>query len=117
MLADDAALAITAVANTQANRHLTFRVRGTEDLGRHHLQGALVFLLSLGLTSGALGALHLLASDPARPIELGVLVVANLVATAVRYLALRNWVFSGSPGSPRRRASAWQLVMSALRSH
>ncbi len=114
--ANAAALAITAVGNTQANRHLTFKVRGAADLGRHHVQGLLVFLLSLALTSGALGGLHLVASAPGHLVELGVLVIANLVATAVRYLALRNWVFSGPPAGPKRRRSTWRLVLAAVRS-
>lgn len=115
--ANAAALAITAVGNTQANRFLTFKVRGNEDLGRHHLQGFMVFLLSLGLTSGALGLLHLMAGTPGHFLELSVLVVANLVATAVRYLALRNWVFTGAKKEPVRRTSTWRLLLGALRSH
>ncbi|MDQ8044066.1 MAG: bifunctional glycosyltransferase family 2/GtrA family protein [Solirubrobacteraceae bacterium] len=116
--ANAAALGITAVANTQANRYLTFKVRGSEDLGKHHMQGFLVFLLALALTSGALGALHLIDATPSRWVQLTVLVVANLVATALRYLALRNWVFDGSGQAKqprRRRASTWELVMTAFR--
>ena len=52
------ALALTAVANTAANRRLTFGVRGSGALARHHLQGLAVFGLALGLTSGALWVLH-----------------------------------------------------------
>ncbi|MDO9356926.1 MAG: bifunctional glycosyltransferase family 2/GtrA family protein [Solirubrobacteraceae bacterium] len=117
--ANAAALAVTAVANTQANRFLTFKVRGAEDLGRHHVQGLLVFALSLALTSGALGALHLVAPGSGHLLELGVLVVANLVATAVRYLALRNWVFdrTAAAPAPTRRIPTWRLVLGALRSH
>lgn len=92
--ANAVAIAVTAVGNTQANRRLTFGVRGRRELGRHHLQGLAIFVLTLALTSGALAVLHLLASDPARGTELAVLVGANLVATVVRYLALRNWVFA-----------------------
>ena len=46
--ANAVALAITAVANTQANRWLTFGVRGRAGLIRQHLAGALVYLLTLG---------------------------------------------------------------------
>jgi putative flippase GtrA len=113
--ANAAALAITAVGNTQANRHVTFKVRGSADLGRHHVQGLIVFLLSLAITSGALGLLHLVSSAPTRAIELAALVGANLVATAVRYLALRNWVFATKPR--RRRASTLELVLTAFRTH
>ncbi len=38
--ANAVALALTAVANTQANRRFTFGVRGRQDLVRHHLSGA-----------------------------------------------------------------------------
>ena len=45
VLASAAALAITAVANTAANRRLTFGVRGREGLARQHLAGLVVFML------------------------------------------------------------------------
>ncbi len=88
------ALALTAVANTQANRRLTFGVRGRSGLVRQHLMGAVVYVLTLGLTSGALAVLHDLVSDPARALEVAVLIVAGVCATVTRYLALRAWVFA-----------------------
>jgi putative flippase GtrA len=87
------ALLVTTVANTAANRRYTFGVRGGGH-GRHQLQGLAVFVLGLGLTSGALGLLALAAADPGRGIELAVLVVANLLATALRFVLLREWVFA-----------------------
>ena len=66
---------------------LTFGVRGREDLARHHVRGALVFVLTLALTNGALAVLHGLDPDPARALELGVLVAATLTATVTRYVA------------------------------
>lgn len=113
--ANAAALAMTAIGNTQANRHLTFKVRGREELGRHHLQGSAVFVLTLAISTGVLGLLHWLWPAPAQAIELIALTGANLLATIVRYLALRNWVFAA--GSPKRRASTLQLVLAALRGH
>ncbi|MEH3054716.1 MAG: bifunctional glycosyltransferase family 2/GtrA family protein [Patulibacter minatonensis] len=112
--ANAAALAITAIGNTQANRHLTFRVRGTEDLGRQHLQGSVVFLLTLALSTGVLGALHRAWSSPPQLVELGALIGANLLATAVRYLALRNWVFAAG-GAAGRSPSTASLLMRSLR--
>jgi putative flippase GtrA len=88
------ALALTAVGNTAANRAFTFGVRGSEQLVRHHLRGALVFILTLALTSGALAVLHGLDPAPARAIELAVLVAASVTATITRYIALRTWVFA-----------------------
>ena len=62
--ANAAALALTAVGNTAANRRLTFGVRGREDLVRHHVRGAVVFVLTLALTNGALAVLHGLDASP-----------------------------------------------------
>jgi putative flippase GtrA len=102
--ANAAALAITAVANTQANRALTFGVRGRTGLLRQHAMGAVVYVLTLGLTSGALAVLHGLDPRPATGVELTVLVAAGICATITRYVALRTWVFArgGSPSLVRR---------------
>jgi putative flippase GtrA len=91
-----AALLTTAIANTAANRRLTFGVRGPRHRGRHQLQGLGVFVLGLGLTSGSLALLHAATDRPARSTELAVLVLANLAATVVRFVLLRNWVFRRS---------------------
>jgi putative flippase GtrA len=88
------ALALTAVANTQANRRLTFGVRGRRGLLRHHFQGALVFLLTLALTSAALDVQQAAAPHAPRLVELAVLVVASVCATVTRFVALRSWVFA-----------------------
>jgi putative flippase GtrA len=87
------ALLVTAVANTAANRRLTFGVTGRDGAGRHQLQGLAVFLLGLALTSGSLAALHAATTVPDRRLEIAVLVLANLAATVLRFLLLRAWVF------------------------
>jgi putative flippase GtrA len=99
--ANAVALALTAVANTAANRRLTFGVLGREGLLKQHAAGAAVFFLTLGLTDGALGVLHAAAPHAGRGAELAVLIGASLVATVTRYVALRTWVFAGA----RRRAA------------
>lgn len=86
------ALLVTAVGNTAANRRFTFGMRGNAGAGRHHLEGLVVFGLGLGLTSGSLALLHTLA-DAGRAVEIVVLIAANLAATVLRFLLLRNWVF------------------------
>jgi putative flippase GtrA len=86
------ALLVTAVANTAANRRFTFGVRGG-GAGRHQLQGLAVFGLGLALTSGSLWLLSQASSHPPRAVELIVLVAANLLATALRFVLLREWVF------------------------
>jgi glycosyltransferase involved in cell wall biosynthesis len=100
-LADALALAVTAVANTQANRHFTFGLRGRTSLVRQHAAGGVVFLIALGLTGGALAVLQGLDPHPARLLEVTVLVVASAFATVSRYVALRTWVFA-TPGRARR---------------
>jgi putative flippase GtrA len=87
------ALRATAVANTAANRRFTFGVRGAVGAVRHQFEGLVVFAVGLALTSGALAVLHWVA-DPPRMLELAVLVLANLAATVLRFVLLRNWVFS-----------------------
>jgi putative flippase GtrA len=101
------ALAVTAVANTQANRRLTFRIRGRAGLLRHHAGGAVVYLIALGLTAGALDVLTALRPHPGRLLEVVVLVAATTAATVTRYIALRSWVFARRrrvPGMARATA-------------
>ncbi len=92
-LANFLALALTAVANTAANRRFTFGVRERAGAGRHQLQGFGVFLLGLAITSGSLALLHATAPNAGRLAELAVLVGANLVATVLRFLLMRGWIF------------------------
>ncbi|MEO9221172.1 MAG: glycosyltransferase [Mycobacteriaceae bacterium] len=92
-LANLLALLITAVLNTAANRRITFGVRGRRGAGRHQVQGLIVFAIGLGLTSGSLAVLHAVSGAPDKHLELMVLVIANLLATLLRFLALRSWVF------------------------
>jgi putative flippase GtrA len=87
------ALLVTAVANTAANRRFTFGVRGP-GVTRHQAQGLLVFVLGLGLTSGALALLAALVASPGRVLEVSVLVAANLAATVLRFVLFREWVFA-----------------------
>ena len=88
------ALLVTAVANTAANRRLTFGISGRDRAGRHQLQGLVVFGLGLGahqrLAAGAARAEPRAAPQASRST---VLVVANLAATVLRFVLLRGWVF------------------------
>ena len=52
------ALLVTAVANTAANRRLTFGVRGRAGAARTRRRAWSVFALGLALTSGSLVLLH-----------------------------------------------------------
>jgi putative flippase GtrA len=84
------ALLLTAIANTAANRAFTFGVRGRTGVARHQLHGLLVFAFGLAITSGSLFALHRYDPTVSKEFELSVLVLANLVATLVRFIALRR---------------------------
>jgi putative flippase GtrA len=91
--ANAVALMLTAVGNTAANRAFTFGVRGRPDRLRHQAQGLVVFGIGLAVTAGALVALEALAPDASRPGELVVLTAANVLATLIRFLLYRAWVF------------------------
>jgi putative flippase GtrA len=95
------ALAGTAIANTAANRRFTFGVRGRARALYHQLLGGLVFLLALGLTTGALALLNAADAHPRHITEAIVLVVASIVATLSRYVCLRWWVFASRPHARR----------------
>jgi putative flippase GtrA len=87
------ALLLTAIGNTAANRAFTFGIRGRTGVARHQLSGLLVFMFGLAITSGSLFVLHRFDPTVGKEVELSVLVVANLVATLIRFVALRR-VFS-----------------------
>jgi putative flippase GtrA len=95
------ALLLTTVANTAANRRLTFGVSGSGH-ARDQAQGLAVFGLGLTLTSGSLAALHTLSPAPTRWVEVAVLVTANLMATVLRFVAMRVWMFG--PRDPEETA-------------
>lgn len=95
------ALVVTAIGNTAANRRVTFGVRGGSASATHHFQGLVVFGLGLALTTAALAAMKQWAPDAGRAMELIVLVAANAVATILRFIAFRSWIFR-----PRRSVAA-----------
>jgi putative flippase GtrA len=97
----------TAVADTAANRRLTFGISGRAGVVRAQVEGMLVFGLGLAITSGSLAVLDALVADPGRPLELGVLLGANLVAGLLRFVLLRVWVFA-----PHRTARAGDVSRS-----
>lgn len=101
-LANAGALLVSAVANTAANRRLTFGVRGRDRAVRHQAQGLVVFGVGLALTSGSLAALGAATSAPSHSTELAVLITANLAATVLRFLLFRAWVFPDRRATPAK---------------
>ncbi|MQY08821.1 bifunctional glycosyltransferase family 2/GtrA family protein [Actinomadura macrotermitis] len=103
--ANAASLVITTIGNTAANRRFTFGVTGQRGAFRQQLEGGLTFLLGLALSSGGLALLHATAPGASRAVELAALVGANALATLVRFLLMRAWIFHprrlGREGSDR----------------
>ena len=89
----------TAVADTAANRRLTFGVSGRGGAARAQTEGLLVFAMGLVITSGSLLAVGLVVASPGVVLQMGVLVGANVAAGLLRFRLLRGWVFA-----PRRLA-------------
>jgi putative flippase GtrA len=109
------ALLITAVANTAANRRLTFGVRGRGGAARAQFQGLVVFGLGLALTSGTLGLLHAFDPTASQTVELLLLVVANALATLLRFVLFRAWVFRHRDAALRTDPTATVLEMETAR--
>lgn len=95
--ANGLALVVTTVANTAANRRLTFGVTGREGLARDHGAGLLAFGLAIGLTTATATILDRAAPGANRLVELAVLSLANVAATAGRFVLLRAWIGRASP--------------------
>jgi putative flippase GtrA len=98
-VANVVALLATAIANTAANRRVTFGIRGSATAVRHQAQGLVIFAIGLALTSGSLALLGAVDAAAGRATELAVLVSANLAATAVRFVLFRCWL-----AAPKRPA-------------
>jgi len=92
--ANAVAWVVTAMADTSANRRITFGLSGRSGAVRAQLEGLLVFGLGLAITSGSLFALEAVVAAPSRALEVGVLSVSNLVAGLLRFALLRWWVFA-----------------------
>ena len=91
-VANGLALLATAVFNTQANRRLTFGIRGTRDLVTDHIAGLGAYGLALAVTSATLSLL--LTADPRAGVvlETSALVGASVLATLSRFFLLRWWM-------------------------
>jgi putative flippase GtrA len=103
-IANAVSLLLTALVNTAANRHFTFAGTGNGAAGRDHLGGLTAFAIALGLTTASITLLNLVDPAASARTELSVLVLANLVATVLRFLLLRAWIHPAVPGVEGRPA-------------
>jgi putative flippase GtrA len=99
--ADVVALMLCSLANTAANRRLTFSLRGRSGRARHYLAGVVLAGLPLALTLVTLLALPTVGTTSLVS-ALVALVAINGVATVMRFVLLLSWVFRPAP--ERRRA-------------
>jgi len=97
--ADVVALGLCSVANTAANRRLTFAYRGRTGRARHLASGLALAALPLGLTLTTLLALAGLGVTSLTA-QLLALTLANAAATCARFVVLRRWVFGPSRARP-----------------
>ncbi|WP_392544008.1 glycosyltransferase [Oryzobacter telluris] len=88
------ALLVAAVANTWANRRWTFRVRGRAGAWRQQVQGLLVLVFTLAMTTAGLDLLHAAMPGAGTGVETAVVAMTTAVATAVKFLAMKLWVFA-----------------------
>lgn len=98
-IANVLALAISAITNTAANRRFTFARRGRGALVRHYAEGFGVFALCLAPTSSVLAGLMFIAPNASPLAETIALCLANALATILRFLGLRLWVFGPKRGA------------------
>ncbi|MCE1179253.1 MAG: GtrA family protein [Micrococcales bacterium] len=98
------ALVIATVANTALNRRWTFGVQGREGAAKHQLQGLVLFFVTWAATAGGLWAVHALVAHPPTWVQTFAVLSANVIATLIRFVAMRMWMFRGH--APARHVAA-----------
>lgn len=93
LVANAVALALATLLNTALNRRWTFGVSGRERLATHHGQALLIFAITWVATSLALALLGVVAPNASPMVQTMVVAVANVASTALRFLAMRRWIF------------------------
>jgi putative flippase GtrA len=95
-LADVVSLGVCAVANTAANRRVTFALRGNRRRARHH--AVALVLTTLPLAANLLALTVLAAMGQATlPVMVLTLTAVNAAAALGRFVLLRNVVFRNRP--------------------
>ncbi|MEI7744023.1 MAG: GtrA family protein [Chloroflexota bacterium] len=103
--ANAAALVITAIGNTEANRRFTFDVRGRGSMVRDQFGGLVALAVALAITTASVNLLAALVPGAPRILELGVLVTANALATIARFVLLRTWIAGARRPLPAHAAA------------
>ena len=90
--ANVAALVLSTIGDTAANRRLTFGVRNRSTIAQHQVLGLALLVVGLVVTSGSLWLLDAVVASPGRVAEVAVLAAANLLVGVIRFTALRAWM-------------------------
>jgi len=90
-IANVLALIATSVANTAANRRLTFGVRARSGFWQDQLAGTGALGVAIAMTSVAIALLHVTAPHASVLAEIALLTGANAAATITRFYLLRVW--------------------------
>lgn len=88
-----------------ANRRFTFQFSGAERGSRQLALFALIFLVTLGVSSGALAILFAVVDDPSVLQENIFLVGSSGALVLVRFELIRRWVFNPVDKVTGRRSS------------
>jgi putative flippase GtrA len=104
LVANALALLLTMGANFAANRRFTFRATA-EPFARQLPAYLAAYLIGLAASSGVLGVLLVLLHHPAGLENTAAALAAGVVATIVRFVLMRGWVFRRA-GAPLASAQA-----------
>jgi putative flippase GtrA len=99
-------LFVTAVANTAGNRRITFGIRGRAHAAVHQLEGLIAFGVGLAVTTVALAVTRAAVPHPSRGTEVTALIIASLLASMVRFVLYRSWVFRPKQVPPEPKPTA-----------
>ncbi len=104
-LANGVALVIATLANTGLNRAWTFGISGRKRLAIHHGQALVIFAITYAATTLALALLGVVAPGASTLVQTGVVLLANVLSTAARFVAMRSWIFT-EPATPVEAAAS-----------
>ncbi|MEO7783060.1 MAG: GtrA family protein [Terracoccus sp.] len=96
-LANGLALVVATGGNTALNRTWTFGVTGRDRLVTHHGQALVIFAITWVATTAALWALGQWWPGADTTVQTGVVAAANVLSTAVRFVAMQRWIFRTPP--------------------
>jgi putative flippase GtrA len=92
-VANGVALVVATLFNTGLNRVWTFGISGRRRLVTHHGQALVIFAITYTATTLALALLGAVAPSASPLVQTVVVAVANVLSTAVRFVAMQRWIF------------------------